>query len=141
MSEGAPPSRTDEPGEQEDVLGKLDQLLQRHRSRPPESDPAVPVLSDALTPEPEPAPEDPIPTLTDIVGKPAPPASFRKIARRADPALETRIIYGLAAVLEAEGKRLVSEGGDPARIRQIEALVAELRRALPAIVRSALSGD
>lgn len=139
MAEGTPPSRTEESGEPEDVLGKLDQLLQRHRPRSPESDPAVPVLSDALQPDPEHAPEDPIPTLTDIVGKSARPASFRRPAGRADPALETRIIYGLAAALEAEGKRLVSACGDPAHTRQIEALVAELRRALPAIVRSALS--
>lgn len=142
MAEGNPPDgRSESGGPEEDILGKLDQLMHRHRPRPPEADPALPVLSDALKPQPGSAPEDPIPTLTDIVGKSARPASFRRPARRADPALETRIIYGLAAALEAEGKRLASTDRDPARVRQIEALVAELRRALPAIVRSALSDD
>lgn len=142
MAEGIPPSSRDEPGEpEEDILGKLDQLLHRHRPRPPESDPALPVLSDALRPETEVAPEDPIPTLTDVVGKSARPASFRRPARRADPALEARIIYGLAAALEAEGKRLAATRGDPDRIQQIETLIAEIRRSLPTIVRSALSGD
>lgn len=138
MAESIPPAGRDQPGEPEDILGKLDRLLHRHRPRPPEADPALPVLSDVL--QPQAAPEDPIPTLTDIVGSSARPASFRRPARRADPALETRIIYGLASALEAEGARLASTGGDPARIRQIESLIAELRRALPAIVRSALSG-
>ena len=142
MAEDIPPTDREEPGEHnEDILGKLDQLMHRHRPKPPETDPALPVLSDALQLEPEPPPEDPIPTLRDVVGKSGRPASFRKSTRRTDPALETRIIYKLAAALETEGTRLASAGGDPARIREIEVLIAELRRALPAIVRSALSGD
>lgn len=142
MAEDIPPSDQKEPGEQtEDILGKLDQLLHRHRPKPADSNPALPVLSDALELEPEPPPEDPIPTFVDIVGKSGRPASFRKPISRTDPALETRIIYKLAAALETEGARLASAGGDPARIREIEMLISQLRRALPAIVRSALSGD
>ena len=147
MVEDIPPPDQEQSGEHgdgergEDILGKLDQLLHRHRPKPPEADASLPVLSDALQLEPESPPEDPIPTLMDIVGKSARPASFRKPATRADPALETRILYRLAAALEVEGTRIASAGGDPARIRQIELLIAELRRALPAIVRSALSGD
>lgn len=140
MAENIPPPAQEESGEDsEDILGKLDQLLHRHRPKPPETDPALPVLSDALQPEPELPPEDPIPTLVDVVGKSSRPASFRRPLTRADPVLETRIIYKLAAALETEGARLSSSGGDPARVREIEMLVAELRRALPAIVRSALS--
>lgn len=142
MAEDIPPPGEEElGGHSEDILGKLDQLLHRHRPMSPETDPALPVLSDALQLEPELPPEDPIPTLMDIVGKSTRPASFRKPATRGDPALETRIIYRLAAALEDEGQRLASAGGDPARIREIEMLISELRRALPAIVRSALSGD
>ena len=138
MAEDIPPPDQEESGEHsEDILGKLDQLLHRHRPKPPEADAALPVLSDAL--QLEPPPEDPIPTLRDIVSKSGGPASFRKPTTRTDPALETRIIYRLAAALETEGARLASAGGDPARIREIGVLIAELRRALPAIVRSALS--
>lgn len=142
MAEDIPPPGQEKPAEDsEDILGKLDQLLHRHRPTPPEANPGLPVLSDALQVEPEPPPEDTIPTLMDIVGKSSRPASFHRPVKRADPVLETRIIYRLAAALEAEGERLSAAGGDPARIREIEVLITELRRALPAIVRSALSGD
>jgi hypothetical protein len=142
MAERIPPSGQEDPGEgSEDILGKLDLLLHKHRPQPADAHPALPVLSDALQPEAKPPPEDSIPTLTDIVGKPARSASFRRTARVPDAGLETRLIYALAAALEAKQVHLASAGAsDPALIQALDELIAELKRALPAIVRSALSG-
>lgn len=139
MAEEVPPADREDPDDDgEDVLGKLDHLLHKYRPQPADADPALPVLSDALHPQPQARPEDLIPTLTDIVGKPARGASFRDTPRVPNAALETRLIYALAAALEAERARLAV--GDPAQVAQLDALIAELKRALPAIVRVALSG-
>jgi hypothetical protein len=142
MAEEVPPANREDPGDDgEDVLGKLDQLLHKYRPQPSDTDPALPVLSDALHPQPQARQEDLIPTLTEIVGKPARGASFRDTARIPNAALETRLIYALAAALEAERARLASAGvGDPALIQALDEVIADIKRALPAIVRSALSG-
>jgi hypothetical protein len=124
----------------DDLLGKLDQLINRHRPLPADADPALPVLSDKQHLQPPPA-EDNIPTLTDVVGRPARHAFLRQAGRHSDAALETKVIYGLAATLDAERARLTAgSGGDPMRVQALDELIAELKRALPAIVRSALSG-
>jgi hypothetical protein len=123
----------------DDLLGKLDQLINRHRPLPADADPSLPVLSDTQHPAPPPA-EDNIPTLTDVVGRPARHAFLRQAGRHSDAALETKVIYGLAATLDAERARLAAGGGDPMRIQALDELIAELKRALPAIVRAALSG-
>ena len=59
----------------DDVLGKIDQLLNRHRPKPPDAfAQSAPVLTDALQVESIPASDDGLPTLTDVVGEPGRPA-------------------------------------------------------------------
>lgn len=141
MAERIPPSGQEGRQDSEDILDKLDLLLHKHRPQPAVSHPALPVLSDALQPDPGLPPEASIPTLTDIVGKPARSAVFRRTAR-VPAGLEPRLIDALSAALEAKQVHLASAGvGDPALIQALDELIADIKRELPAIVRSALSGS
>lgn len=121
--------------EASDVLGKLDDLINRHKPKPfdPESAP-VPILTEAL-------PEDDtgaIPTLTDIVSRPDAPR--RETA--AQSGLEGALVQRLAMRLEVERARLLGEsGGDPARAAVLDELIARLRESLPDIVQVALSRE
>jgi hypothetical protein len=128
-----PPGAEDE--ESSDVLGKLDELLNKHKPRPrdPQAE-AVPVLIDAL---PE---EDPgaIPTLTDIVSRPGSPP--REAA--APSGLEGGLVQRLGMRLEVERARLLGEGaGTPGRAEVLDELVNRLRESLPDIVQVALSRE
>jgi hypothetical protein len=138
-----PPGAEDE----DDVLGKLDQLLYKHR--PGASEPGaspVPELTDSLRGTDAPVPGN-IPTLVDMVSGPArePSLPQRPSARpplNADAVLEAGINLRLALKLEAERARLLDEiGNDPVRAEALDHLITALKRALPAIVRSVLSDE
>ena len=129
---------------EDDILGKLDQLLHRHRSGTSESGAApVPELTDPLRGTDAAVPGN-IPTLVDMVSGPArepsvshwntnPPAN-------ASAVLEAGINLRLAVKLESERARLLEKiGNDPVRAQALEQLITELKRSLPAIVRSVFS--
>lgn len=126
-----PPGAEDE--EQSDVLGKLDHLLNKHRPRPRDAgDEALPVLTEALPPEPVAA----IPTLTDIVSAGARPQRAPETGH-----IETALVQRLAIRLEVERSRLLAEGASADRTAVIDELVARLRASLPDIVRVALDRE
>jgi hypothetical protein len=118
-----PTGAQDEPG---DVIGKLDELIGRHKPRP--SPEGVPVLTEAL-----PQGEEAIPTLTDIVARPATPPRDAEAG-----GLEAALVQRLAMRLEVEKARLLAEGGGADRAAAVEELVARLRESLADIVRVAM---
>lgn len=116
-----------------DVLGKLDELLNRHKPKPrdPGAEP-VPVLTDALRDE------DSIPTLTDIVSRPGTPSADAAAPNR----LAAALVQRLAMRLEVERARMLGEaGGDSARAAILEELIFRLRESLPDIVQVALKRE
>jgi len=136
-----PPGAKDE----EDVLGKLDQLLYRHRTGTSEPGAApVPELTDSLRGTDAPVPGN-IPTIVDRVSGPGrgpsvPQRSDTIPSANANAALETAINLRLVVKLESERARLLKQlGNDPGRAQALDQLITELKRSLPAIIRSALS--
>lgn len=125
-----PPGADDGEG---DVLGKLDDLLNRHK--PPPQDPqAAPVLTDALPEEDASG----IPTLTDIVSRPQP--SAREPA--AQSGLDSALVQRLAMRLEVERARLLGEAGsDPVRTELLNELITRLRESLADIVQVAIGRE
>ena len=118
-----------------DVLGKLDELLNRHKPKPrdPEGKP-VPVLTNARPEEDRSG----IPTLTDIVSRPDTPPP----AARGESGVQGALVQRLAMRLEVERARLLGEaGGDPARAEILDELINRLRESLPDIVDVALSRE
>ncbi|HEX7812957.1 MAG TPA: hypothetical protein VF460_13705 [Burkholderiales bacterium] len=127
-----PPGAEDE--ESSDVLGKLDELLNRHKPKPRAEAEAVPILTDVLPEEDS----DAIPTLTDIVSGPGSPP--REAA--AQRSLEGGLVQRLGMRLEVERARLLGEGaGTPGRAEVLDELVNRLRESLPDIVQVALSRE
>ena len=127
-----PPGAEDEAA---DVLGKLDELLNRHKPKPrdPEGEP-VPVLTDARAEDDRPG----IPTLTDIVSRPDMPPP----AARGESGVQGALVQRLAMRLEVERARLLGEAdGDPARAEILDELINRLRESLPDIVDVALSRE
>lgn len=133
--------------DEEDVFGKLDQLLNKHR--PGTAEPGalpVPELTDSLHGTDVPVSGN-IPTLLDIVSGPAREASPLQRPGTAQFAsskavLEAGISLRLAVRLESERARLLEQiGNDPARAQALDQLITELKRSLPAIVRSVLSNE
>ena len=123
---------------QDDVLGKIDQLLNRHRPKAPAAE-AIPVLTDAPQDEAVPI-EDGIPILTDVVSGPGQPAGPTPALSRSSTISSTLILRRMAVALEAEHARLRAQiGGDAAQAHMLDRLVAELKRALPAAVRAAIT--
>ena len=117
---------------QDDVLGKIDQLLNRHRSS---ASAAVPAPGNAWAQEDNPQ-EDGIPVLTDIVAGPGQSALIPPA--RPSPVDSALILRRMAAALEAEQARLLAQiGTDETQAGMLERLVAELKRSLPAAVRAA----
>lgn len=138
-----PPGAEDE----EDVLGKLDQLLHKHRPGTSESGAApVPELTDSLRGASAPIPGN-IPTLVDMVGGPArkpslPQRPDTSPSANANAELEAGINLRLAVRLESERARLLERiGNDPERAQALDQLITELKRSLPEIVRSVLSNE
>lgn len=118
---------------QDDVLGKIDQLLNRHRSSASAS---VRVPGNASAPQDNPQ-EDGIPVLTDIVAGPGQPALLPP--GRVNSAL---LLRRMAAALEAEQARMLAQiGTDETQAGMLERLVAELKRSLPAAVRAATTHE
>lgn len=135
MAEENPPDPQSEAGQQDDVLGKIDQLLNRHRPKTPAGE-TVPVLTQA-SPREELPPGDGIPVLTDMVTGPGRPVAPPPTRSGVNSAL---ILRRMALALEAEHARLLSQvGGDAVHARMLDRLVAELRRVLPAALRAALA--
>lgn len=135
MSEDTPHIPPGAEDGENDVLGKLDELLNRHKpkSRDPEAEP-VPILTDALHEDDA----DNIPTLTDIVSRPDPAA---RVAAAPD-ALAGALVQRLAMRLEVERARLLGEaGGDSIRAGILDELITRLRESLPDIVQVALKRE
>ena len=133
--------------EDDDVLGKLDQLLHRHRSGTAESGAApVPELTDSLRGNDAPDPGN-IPTLVDLVSGPAREPSLSRRSGTSPSAntsavLEAGINLRLAVKLESERARLLERiGSDPVRAQALDQLITELKRSLPAIIRSVISDN
>ena len=138
MAEEFPPGRGPETDPRDDVLGKIDQLLNRHRPKAPAVE-AIPVLTDAPQDEVVPI-DDGIPLLTDVVGDPGKPASPPSAFSRSSTISSALILRRMAVALDAEHARLRAQvGSDSAQMQLLDRLVAELKRALPAAVRAAIT--
>jgi len=138
-----PPGAEDE----DDVFGKLDQLLNKHR--PGTAEPGalpVPELTDSLHRTDAPVPGN-IPTLVDKVSGPARDSSLpQRIgamqSANSKAVLEAGINLRLAVRLETERARLLEQiGNDAERAQALDQLIAALKRSLPEIVRSVLSDE
>ena len=129
---------------QDAVLGKIDQLLNRHRPKPSDAfADSAPVLTDARQVEPTPAGDDAIPTLTDVVGGPSQPANRVAGISPAISRGSALMIQRMSIALDVEHLRLLAQidRDDAAQARMLDRLVAELKRALPGAVQAALSGS
>jgi len=142
MADEIPFEPPDRIGQEEDVLGKIDQLLNRHRPKPPETlAQTAPALTDAQQVEPIPAGDDAIPTLTDIVGRPG--QLVRRVAGISPSTSpgSALMIQRMSIALDVEHLRLLAQidRDDAAQARMLDRLVAELKRALPGAVQASLS--
>jgi len=140
MAEEIPrrPEPTPEANQHDDVLGKIDQLLNRHRPRI-SADEAIPVLTGMPSQEDLPI-GDGIPTLMDVVTGPGRAAKPPSESSRSGAVSSALILRRMAVALEAEHARLLAQiGGDAAQAHMLDRLVAELKRALPAAVRAAIT--
>jgi hypothetical protein len=125
-------------GDRDDVIAKIDDLLNRHRPKTPAAE-AIPVLTDATQDEQLPI-DDGIPVLTDMVSGPGQPASVALGLSRSATISSALILRRMAVALDAERSRLMTQvGDDPAQALMLDRLVAELKRALPAAVRAAIT--
>lgn len=138
MAEESPPEPHLEADRQDDVLGKIDQLLNRHRPKISAAE-AIPVLTE--TPSQEDVPiDDGVPILMDVVTGPGRPARPPPASSRSGTISSMLIVRRMAMALEAEHARLLAQiGGDVLQARMLDRLVAELKRALPAAVRAAIT--
>lgn len=132
-----PPQAT---GQQDDVLGKIDQLLSRHRPKTPAND-AIPVLMNAPADEDVP-PGDGIPVLTDVVNGSDRPADIPSTPSRPSTISAALILQRMEIALDVEHIRLLAQidRDDAEQARRLDRLVAELKRALPGAISSAI-GD
>lgn len=136
MAEDLPP-RADIGAEQHDeVLGKIEQLLNRHRPKP--SDAAeIPVLTHAAHQENGPG-EDGIPTLLDIVPGLERPAAAPSLLSPSSTRISILILRRMAAALDAEHARLRKQIGDETQLHLLDLLVAELNQTLPDAISAAV---
>lgn len=120
---------------QDDVVDKVDQLLGRHRPKPPD-DADLPVLADGGADTQASADDDAIPTLTDVVSTSYVPANRRAASNPA--AIDDAVILDrLEITLETVRVRLESQiGANVEQARLLDQLVAVLKLALPDAVRS-----
>jgi len=128
-----------ESDQQDDVLGKIDQLLNRHRPRTSVAD-DVPVLKDAPRDEPVPV-DDGIPILRDVVNGPGGLAKVTPAPVRPGTISSVMLLRRMSIALDAEHIRLLSQidRNDAEQARMLERLVGELKRVLPGAVRAALA--
>jgi hypothetical protein len=139
MAEEIPPEPRLEADLQDDVLGKIDQLLNRHRPRIPAAE-AIPVLTE--TPSQEDVPiDDGVPMLMDVVTGPGRPANPPPASSRSGTISSVLILQRMAIALDAEHIRLLAQidRNDAEQARMLDRLVGELKRALPGAVRAALA--
>ena len=141
--------RSGDNSEQDDLFGKLDELIGRHQARAPRRRPeaGVPTLTEAVAPAPE---QLEIPVLNEVVeipstppggmppenvsDAPPPPVDKRKQLQVAlYLRLRQRLDQELQAALAAN-----SAGAGSAQDQAMARLARELRNALPAIVREAV---
>jgi hypothetical protein len=139
MAEELPPEPQLEADQQDDVLGKIDQLLNRHRPKASASE-AIPVLTAVPGPEDE-LIDDGIPVLVDIVTGPGRPAKLAPAPARPGTISNVLILRRMAIALDAEHIRLLAQidRSDAKQARMLDRLVGELKRALPGVVRAALA--
>ncbi len=132
-----PPQAT---GQQDDVVGKIDQLLNRHRPKTPANE-AIPVLMDAPADDDIPR-GDGIPVLTDVVNGRDRPAGIPSAPPRSGTISSGLILQRMEIALDVEHIRLLAQidRDDPEQARRLDRLVAELKRALPGAISSAI-GD
>jgi hypothetical protein len=143
------PGRPPDSSEQDDLFGKLDELIGKRQGRPPRRrlEPPVPTLTEAVSAAPH---QLEIPVLDEVVEIPSPPGGEAAVAGAADRPpplidkrkqlqvalylrLRQRVDQELQAVLAAHG---TSAGS--ALDQSLARLARELRSALPAIVREAV---
>ena len=123
----------------DDVLGKIDQLLNRHRPRTTVSG-AIPVLAEDSPKKAAPI-DDGIPVLNDVVGSSRRPATLAPSPTSSSTIASVLILRRMAIALDAEHIRLLAQidRSDAEQARMLGRLVAELKRALPGAVRAALA--
>ena len=128
-------------GQQDDVLGKIDQLLNRHRPKAPAVE-AIPVLTNASQDEEDEFVEDGIPILTDAVARHGQPTRILPARKRLSSTESALLLQRMEIALDAEHIRLLAQinRDDAEKARMLDRLVAELKRALPGIV-TAVTGD
>jgi hypothetical protein len=139
MAEELPPEPQHEADHQDDVLGKIDQLLNRHRPKISAAE-AIPVLTEVPGPE-DVLIDDGIPVLVDVVTGPGRPAKPAPSPARPSTISNVLILRRMAIALDAEHIRLLAQidRSDAAQARMLDRLVGELKRALPGVVRAALA--
>jgi hypothetical protein len=142
MAEEIPSGPDPEAARQDDILDKIDQLLNRHRPKPPDAlAESAPLLTDALSVENSNDKGDGIPTLTDVVGRGGRPAKRPARMSPSGSLASVLILRRMAIALDAEHLRLLAQidRSDAAQARMLDRLVTELKRALPGAVHAALS--
>jgi hypothetical protein len=124
--------------QQDDVLGKIDQLLGRHRPRISAAE-AIPVPAEKNREEDFPI-DDGIPILMDVVTGPGHPPKQPPASSRSGTISSALILQRMAIALDAEHIRLLTQidRGDSEQARMLDQLVGELKRALPGALRAAL---
>ena len=132
------PSLNDDP--QDDVVGKIDQLLNRHRPKAPAVE-AIPVLTNAPQDEND-CVDDGIPVLTDAVARHGQPARILPPRKRLSSTESALLLQRMEIALDAEHIRQLAQidRDDAEKARMLDRLVAELKRVLPGIV-TAVTGN
>jgi hypothetical protein len=140
MAEEIPrgPEPQSEADQQDDVLGKIDQLLKRHRPKTSGAE-DIPLLTESPGEEHVPI-GDGIPTLVDVVTGPGRPARPPPALPRSGTVSSVLILQRMAIALDAEHIRLLAQidRNDAEQARMLDRLVGELKRALPGVVQAAL---
>ena len=141
MAEETPrgPGPSHQADQQDDVLGKIDQLLSRHR---PKTSAAQSVPMPTGRPSEKDVPlDDGIPILMDVVTGPGRPLNQAPASSRAGTISSALLLQRMAIALDAEHIRLLTQidRDDTEQARMLDRLVGELKRALPGALRAALA--
>ena len=143
MAEQIPrgPGPQREANQQDDVLGKMDQLLKRRRPKAFGVE-AIPLLTESPGGKDVPIGEA-VPTLMDVVTGPGRAANPPPALSRPGAISGVLILQRMAIALDAEHIRLLAQidRNDAEQARMLDRLVGEIKRALPGVVRAALAGN